>query len=491
MEEQLSQVLKTKYIKKMNKRREFLKLSSLAGAGIMSGMIFGPGRANAMNLSHLMKQPGFNMHGYAAPKLETVRIGFVGVGSRGSGTLERFARVEGVDIKAICDIVPERVHAGINAVKNYGHQPKAYSENENSWKELCNREDIDLVIISTPWDLHTPMSVYAMEHEKHVGVEVPAAKTVEECWELVETSERTRQHCMMLANSAYGDFAITTLNMAREGFFGEIIHGEGGYIHDRVSQPSRFARDKDNSNWFGYRPWRLEENATRNGNLYPTHPFGPISNVMNINYGDQMDYLVSTSSDDFTLAPKMKELAAKDKFFEQYVGKDLRGNMNVSTIRTKKGRTIMLQHDISSPRPDVRFNLISGTKAVAQAYPHPARIATDHEGWLPQEQFDALAEKYRPEISKKIGDIAKEIGGHGGVDTMLAWRMIDCLHNGIPLDMDVYDAAAWSVISPLSEWSVANRSNSIDVPDFTSGHWKTNEPGMDIALKKGGTTGLL
>lgn len=475
-----------------NKRRDFLKLSGLAGVGMISG-ILGPGQANGMNMNPFpqTRQQRFNMHGYAAPKLETVRVGFIGVGSRGSGTLERFARVEGVDIKAVSDIVTERVSAGIGSVESYGHGPEAYSDSEDSWKKLCDREDIDLVIISTPWDLHTPMAVYAMEQGKHVGVEVPAAKTIDECWELVETSERTRKHCMMLANSAYGDFEITTLNMAREGFFGEIIHGEGGYIHDRVSQPDRWARDPENNNWFGFRPWRLDENATRNGNLYPTHQLGPISHIMNINYGDQMDYLVSTSSDDFTMGPKMKEIAAQDEYFEQYVGKNFRGNMNISTIRTKKGRTIMLQHDISSPRPNVRFNLISGTKAVAQHYPLPARIATSHEGWLSQKEFDSLTEKYRPEISKKVGDIAKEIGGHGGVDTMLAWRFIDCLHNGIPLDMDVYDAAAWSCISPLSEWSVANRSNSIDVPDFTSGHWKTNKPGMDISLEKGGTTGLI
>jgi len=476
---------------KNNKRRDFIKLSGLAGAGILSGMMLGPIEAMGVGKNSKTYNQRFNMHGYAAPKLETVRIGFIGVGSRGSGTLERFARVEGVDIKAVSDIVPKRVKDGIDSVKSYGHKPVAYSDSQDSWKELCDRNDIDLVVISTPWDLHTPMALYAMEQGKHVGVEVPAAKTVEECWELVETSERTKKHCMMLANSDYGDFAITTLNMSREGFFGEIIHGEGAYIHDRVSNPNRWTRNENNDNWFSYRPWRLDENVNRNGNLYPTHPFGPISHIMNINCGDQMDYLVSTSSDDFTMGPMMKEIASKDDYFEKYVGKNFRGNMNVTTIRTKKGRTIMLQHDISSPRPNVRFNIISGTKGVAQAYPNPPRIATSHDGWLSQEEFDVLAEQYKPEISKRVGDIAKEIGGHGGVDTMMAWRLIDCLRNGIPLDMDVYDAAASSCISPLSEWSVANRSNSIDVPDFTSGQWKTNKPGMDISLEKGGTTKLI
>ena len=472
---------------KKNNRREFLKLSALACAG----MVIGPRQAVSKNPFPQTNFQRFNMHGYAAPKLETVRVGFIGIGHRGSGALKRFARVEGVNIMAVCDIVPERVSAGINSIKKFGHEPKAYSGSEDSWKRLCEKEDIDLVIISTPWDLHTPQAVYAMEQGKHAATEVPAAQTMDECWQLVETSERTRKHCMMLANSAYGDFQILTLNMARQGFFGEVIHGEGAYIHDRVSQPGRWIRDKNNNNWFSYRPWRLDENASRNGNLYPTHGLGSVCQVMDLNYGDQMDYLVSTSSNDFTMGPKMKELAAQDEYFEPYVGKDFRGNMNVTTIRTKKGRTIMVQHDISTPRPNVRFNLISGTKAIAQQYPYPARIATSHEGWLSQEEYNSLAEKYRPEISKRVGDLAKDIGGHGGVDTLLAWRLIDSLRNGIPLDMDVYDAALWSCITPLSEWSVANRSNSIDVPDFTSGAWKTNKPGMDISLEKGGTTKLI
>ena len=211
---------------------------------------------------------------------------------------------------------------------------------------------------------------------------------------------------------------------------------------------------------------------------------------MDLNHGDQMDYLVSVSSNDFTMSEKMKKLAAKDNFYQTYVGKDFRGNMNVSTIRTHNGRTIMVQHDISSPRPNVRFNMISGTKATAQQYPNPA-IATSHEDWLTEKEFKKLEESYKPEILKRIGKLANQIGGHGGIDTLVLWRLIDCLRNGLPLDMDVYDAALWSSIAPLSEWSVANRSNSIDVPDFTSGAWKTNKPGMDISLKKGGNTKLI
>lgn len=469
-----------------NNRREFLKHASLAGTSV----ILGTGQATSMNAEPQLHRQRFNMHGYAAPPLETVRIGFIGIGSRGLGTVQRLARIQGVDIKALCDVVPERVNEAINSIKK-SHTPESYTNGEEAWKKLCDRQDIDLVVISTPWKLHTPMAVYAMKQGKHAASEVPAATTVEECWQLVETSEQTRRHCMMLANSAYGDFQILTLNMARQGFFGEIIHGEGAYIHDRVSDPDRWVRDKDSNNWFGYRPWRLDENANRNGNLYPTHGLGTICQVMDLNFGDQMDYMVSVSSNDFTMADRMKELASMDDYFEPYAEKDFRGNMNTSTIRTKNGRTIMLQHDISSPRPNVRFNLISGTKAIAQQYPLPARIATSHEGWLPEKEFKALEEKYKPAISKRVGEMAKQIGGHGGVDTLLVWRLVDCLRNGIPLDMDVYDAALWSVIAPLSEQSVANRSNSVDVPDFTNGAWETNKRGMDINLQQGGNTKLV
>ena len=467
-------------------RKKFLTLTGMAGVGMMTGKVHAD-TGSPFQQTHNQK---FNMHGYAAPKLETVRVGFIGIGSRGSGTVERLARIEGVDIKALCDVVPERVSAAIDSIKDYSFNPDSYSGGEDAWKKMCDREDIDLIIISTPWHLHTPMAVYAMEQGKHAATEVPSATTIEECWQLVETSERTRKHCMMLSNSCYGDFELTTLNMARQGFFGEIVHGEGAYIHDRVSDPNRWARDKNNNNWFAYRPWRLDENSNRNGNLYPTHGLGTICQVMDLNHGDQMDYLVSVSSNDFTMSDKMKELAEKDDFYQAYVGKNFRGNMNVSTIRTHNGRTIMVQHDISSPRPNVRFNMISGTKATAQQYPNPA-IATSHDDWLSEKEFKSLEESYKPEILKRIGKLAKQVGGHGGIDTLVLWRLIDCLRNGLPLDMDVYDAALWSSIAPLSEWSVANRSNSIDVPDFTSGAWKTNKPGMDISLTKGGTTKLI
>jgi hypothetical protein len=473
-------------------RKNFLKVAGLATAG----MIVKQGKAGneaPFVKNHIQK---FNMHGFAAPKLDKVRTGFIGIGSRGSGTVVRLASIEGVEVKALCDIVPERVEASIKNLKDEfpGHTPTSYSDNAESWKKVCEREDIDLICITTPWNLHAPIAVYAMEHGKHVYTELPVGVTLEECWQVVETSEKTRKHCFMGCGSCHGGTAAVVLNMVRQGFFGEIIHGEGHYIHDRVSKNTQWERDKDNNNWFGFRPWRLQENVNRNGNLYPAHGLAPVSQMMDINYGDKMDYLVSISSNDFSINNKMKEIAAMDDYFKPYTGLDFRGNMNTTIIRTHKGRTIMLQHDISSPRPGHRFELISGNKGIYKAL--PGRIATSHDGWLPQEEYDSLIEQYTPEITrrfnKKRRQAAKSHGSRGYERvSALDWRLIDCLRNGLPLEMDVYDAALWSSITPLSEWSVARQGASVKIPDFTAGAWKTNARGMDIDIKQGGTTNII
>ncbi len=420
----------------------------------------------------------FNMSGYAAPRLEVVRVGVIGIGNRGMGAVERLNKLEGVEIKALCDLRAEKVEEAKKRISASGHRPETYSGSPEIWKKLAERSDLDLVYILTPWAYHTPMAVFSMNHGKHVCVEVPAAKTIEECWQLVETSERTRKHCMMVENCCYDFTELLTLNMARQGFFGEIVHCEGAYIHNL--QELVFSK-----NHF-YQMWELDEMWKRKGNLYPTHGLGPICQVLNINRGDQMDYLTSMSTNDFVLGSMAKDLAAKDDFYKPYAGKSFNGNMNNSTIRTKKGKTILVQYDVSSPRPYSRIQLVSGTKGIALKYPEPARYSTGHE-WMSEKEYQALEEKYMPPIVKKMGEVAKKVGGHGGMDFLMDWRTIDCLRNGLPLDQDVYDAALWSSVGPLSAWSIANRSNSIDVPDFTRGSWQKNRP-VDISMDKGGTT---
>jgi hypothetical protein len=465
-----------------NTRRDFLKWTTLGSVGLAGGSLM-PGCASATN-SQRSHQQRFNMSGYAAPKIEKVRIGIIGLGNRGPSHLETMRHIEGVEIRALCDLLPERAAAAKKKLDGTIHSPILYSGNKDEWMKLCEQEDVDLVIITTPYYMHANMAVYAMEQGKHAASEVPAAATIEECWKLVETAERTRRHCMMLENYAYGFFQVLTLNMARKGFFGEIVHGECAY------NTSKMANNFSKNNYWDM--WWLKLYASKKGNIYPTHGLGSVCQIMNINRGDRFDYLVSMESNDFMMRAREIELAAKDDFFKPFADKNYRGNINTSIIRTVKGRTIMVQHDATSPRgPHTTIHGITGTKGLALEYPLPPRISKDLSGWVPQEEFDAIAREYTPTIITRMNEFTKLMGGHGGGDLLECWRLIDCLHNGLPLDQDVYDAAAWSSIGPLSEWSVLNRSNSIDVPDFTAGSWKQNLPNMDINLTQGGTTKVL
>jgi predicted dehydrogenase len=457
-------------------RRSFLRNIALGSGAVATGI---PTSSYANSMS--TQAAPFNMCGFAAPKLPVVRIGVVGLGQRGPGAVDRLSYIEGVEIKALCDKYPDRVDKAQNILTKKG-LPKAKSySGEEGWKALCESNDIDLVYVTTPWHLHTPISVYAMKNGKHAASEVPAAKTVDECWELVETSEKTKKHMMMLENCCYDFFELLTLNMARNGAFGEILHAEGAYNHDLTKD---YLFDKN-----GYADmWRLKENMTRNGSLYPTHGLGPIAQCMNINRGDKFDYLTSMSTNDFTMGKMANELAAKDDFFKEYANKNYRGNMNNTIIKTSFGKTLLVQHDVSTIRPYSRIHLVSGTKGIAQKYPSPEKIALGHS-WLKPEEMKELQNKYTLPIVKHIGEIAKNVGGHGGMDFIMDWRLIDCLRNGLPLDQDVYDAAAWSVVGPLSEASLKKRSSSVDVPDFTRGAWKTNKP-HDMTLDGGGNTNV-
>lgn len=466
-------------------RRSFLRRISIGGGMIAAGL---PSFANSFaatdeeierSLQIELGKQRFNMSGYGAPKLNVVRIGVVGLGMRGSGAVERLSYIDGVEITALCDKYPDRVTAAQKTLAKMGRPKAKEYSGEEGWKALCESNDVDLVYTPTPWDLHTPVALHAMKNDKHVATEVNTGLTIDDCWAVVETSEKTKKHCMMLENCCYDFFELLTLNMARAGAFGEIVHGEGAYIHD-LSKDYLF-----NKNSYADM-WRLKENYEHNGNLYPTHGLGPIAQCMNINRGDKMDHLVSMSTNDFSLNNIAKEMSATDPFFSEYVDKPYRGNMNTTIIRTHKGKTIMLQHDVSTPRPYSRIHLLSGTKAVAQKYPGPERIAFGHS-WIKKEALDDLYKKYNPAIVAHIGEIAKEVGGHGGMDFIMDWRLIDCLRNGLPLDQDVYDAASWSSIFALSGRSVAKKSKTVDIPDFTRGAWQTNKP-VDLTLNGGATT---
>lgn len=479
-------------------RRNFLKTATAAGAGAFAGgFITGctTPKEPESNLEHIIEAvrkshtQSFNMSGYAAPPLPLVRVGFVGLGDRGSGAVQRLSYIEGVDIRALGDLRQAAVDGSQRYLARIG-RPAAqeFAGDEEIWKKLVASPDLDLIYICTPWILHTPMALYAMEQGKHVACEVPLCRTIDEAWQLVETSERTRKHCMMLENCCYDFFELLTLNMARQGMFGDIVHGEGAYIHNLVGMNFKKPEDERQSDGAYTGMWRLKENAERNGNLYPTHGLGPICEIMGINRGDRMEYLTSMSTNDFVMGTSANELAAGDEFFLPFANREYRGNMNSTLVRTNLGRTILIQHDISSVRPYSRLHVVSGTSGAAMKYPAP-RIAMGHN-WLRDNEFNEISEKFTPEIVRRVGEMARKVGGHGGMDFIMDWRMIDCLRNGLPLDQDVYDGALWSSIAPLSEWSVANRSQSIDVPDFTCGSWKENKP-HDINLETGGTTKVL
>jgi hypothetical protein len=472
-------------------RREFIKLAGVAGTGMMTTAMMPKSKdiqkKSTDSFKHTKKAAEqnhkqlFNMCGYAAPGLDLVRIGLIGIGSRGLSAVRRLRLIEGVEIRAVCDLYQDRIDLAQQSLQEAGLPlAKGYAGNAEIWQDLVQRDDLDLVYICTPRGKHAKMALLAMETGKHAATEMPAMSTLEEGWQLVETSEKTKKHCMMLENCCYDFFELLILNMVRQGLFGEIIHVEGGYIHNQLEM--NFKKNLTTG------MWRLRESQHRNANLYPTHGLGPLCQVLNINRGDRMMYMTSTASDDFMMGKKAAELAKQDDWYKEFDTSSYRGNMNVSVIRTEKGKTIMLQYDITSPRPYSRIQLVSGTKGVSLKYPEPPRMALGDE-WLSEEKMKEVWEKYTPEIVKRVGDMAKKVGGHGGMDFLMDWRLIDCLRNGLPLEQDVYDAAAWSSIVPLSEWSVANGSAPIQVPDFTCGSYKTNAP-LDVAILKGGHTGM-
>jgi len=394
--------------------------------------------------------------------IDTVRIAVIGLGNRGSEAINRLSYISTAKIVAICDVNKDYIRRAQDTIQARGHSKASEYSGANDWKEICKRSDIDLVYVCTHWELHTPIALLAMKSGKHVAVEVPAALTIDECWALVNTSEITRKHCMMLENCNYDFFEMATLNMAQKGLFGEIMHGEGAYIQD--------LRELNFSPTYYWNMWRLEEHKKNNGNLYPTHGLGPIAHAMNIHRGDKMDFLVSVSTNQvgMTEYAKSKFGVNSPEAKTNYVN----GDMSTTIIRTSRGKSILIQHDVTSPRPYSRLHTLSGTKGFAQKYPVEglAFSPASHE-FLSPEARDKILLEYEHPIVTEIGKMAKKVGGHGGMDFIMDYRLIYCLNHGLPLDQDVYDAAEWSSIVHLSRISVENNSASVQIPDFTRGAW--------------------
>lgn len=408
--------------------------------------------------------------GLTCEPIETVRIGFIGLGARGTEAIRRFTYQKGIQVKALCDLNQFRVDSCQNMLSR-ANMPEAttYYGSEDVWKQVCERDDIDLIYIATDWIHHAPMMIYAMEHGKHVACEVPAAMTLDEIWKVIDTAERTRKHCMMLENCVYDFFEITTLNMAQQGLFGNITHVKGAYNHCLYDIWPDYNAD-----------WRMQYNMAHRGDVYPTHGMGPACQLLDIHRGDRMKYLVAMDSDPVSLPDYL------DKHGRTEDAKNFQnGEVTLTLIRTEKGKTIQIEHNVASPRPYSRLYQLSGTQGFADKYPMegyalesknlPETITsgqtfTAHE-YMPEAAKSRLKEQYKDPIIKDMEERAKEVGGHGGMDFIMDSRLIYCLHNGLPLDMDVYDLAEWCSLIPLTKLSIENGSVPVEVPDFTRGAW--------------------
>jgi hypothetical protein len=428
-------------------RRDLLKMASAAAVGA--------------SLAEPAPAAGASVAGMRFEPRETVRLGFIGIGARGSFLITNFGVIPSVRVTALCDVVEQKTATARAALVQQGKpEPAVYHSSERAFDELVKRDDIDLVIIATPWIWHVPMAVAAMKAGKHAAVEVPAARTLKECWDLVNTSEATRRHCVLLENCCYGANEMMALNMVRASLFGEITHGACAYNHDL--RAVLFSKESEGL-------WRRRENELRNGNLYPTHGLGPVARYMDVNHGDKFDYLVSMSSPSLSLQAYRRDNLPPDDPRQKETYRN--GDLNVSLIKTTRGRVITVEHNVASPQPYDRINLIAGTKGIFRDY--PPRIYVDGTGKDEFQPLDSYKEKYEHPYWRKVGDIARQIGGHGGMDFVMAYRLIECMREGLAPDIDVYDAASWSVVGPLSEESVARGSAPVRFPDFTRGGWRT------------------
>ncbi len=447
-------------------RRHFLQTVSAATAAILA-------RPDAARAAAPAVRRGRSVAGLRAPRLEVVRCGLIGIGSRGTGTLRELLVLEGCDVRALCDNHAPSLAKGVAAVARAKRPAAAaFGGSDEAYKRMLARDDIDAVFICTPWRWHVPMAVAAMQAGKHAFIEVPAAITMEGCWELVDAAEETQRHCMMLENVCYGREELMVLRMCREGVFGELGHGEASYLHDLRAQMKQVEH--------GSGSWRVREHELRNGNLYPTHGLGPVAQYMGINRGDRFDRLVSFSSPTLSTS----DYAARN-FPAGHPRRKTRyicGDTNTSVVKTARGRTILVQHDTMSPRPYSRHNVIQGTRGIFAGYPNriyvEGRSPANHQ-W--ETDLTKWYEEFDHPLWRKIAAIAAQLpkentSGHGGMDFVMRWRIVQCLREGLPLDQDVYDAAAWSAVGPASEFSVAQGGAPIEIPDFTRGAWERTPP---------------
>lgn len=448
-------------------RRQFLKTGLSAGLGMVAGssLLSGCSGTSSRRLA------GSMMDWNPASK-DLIKVACVGIGNQGSGHFRNMLRIEGCQVTAVCDIRPDRVKwAQAEAVKAGFPEPKGYSKGDYDYERMCEQEDLDLVYNSAPWRWHTPICLAAMNNGIHAASEVNIALSIEDCWKLVKTSEKTQKHCVMQENCCYDSTEMVVLNMVQQGLFGEVMHGECGYLHDLRGlkvHPTVYQG-----------LWRLHQSIERNGNLYPTHGIGPMAWCMDINRGDAFDTLVSMTTksiglNEFTDKKIADAKTEKDKaFYTQWKDQVYAlGDVNITLIKTKKGKTIICKHDTNLPRPYSRDFLVQGSKGLMRKYPsekiHLEGKSKGH-GWEDMAKYKA---EYEHPVWKATKERAKG-AGHGGMDYIEDYRLVTALRRGICPDIDVYDSVAWSAIIPLSEKSIAKGNVPVKFPDFTNGKWQT------------------
>ena len=413
----------------------------------------------------------------ALPKMEVVRVGFVGLGMRGPGAVERFTHIPGTQIVALCDYEQKRAERCQKYLKAASLPKAAIYYGETGYEELCKRDDIDLVYVAADWLHHFLVAKCALENGKNVAIEVPSAMNLKECWELINLSESKRLHCMILENCCYDWFEMNALNMAQHGVFGEVVRAQGAYIHNLEPFWDYYWKNGENDKL----GWRLDYNMRHRGDVYATHGLGPVAQCLDIHRGDRFTTLVAMDTKSVVGKSLVEERA------DSTCNSFRNGDHTTTLMRTANGKVVEIQHNVMTPQPYNRLFQLTGTKGFANKYPiegyaldaaqmkasgvQPKVDDLNSHGFMPEADRKALEEKYQHPILKKYGEMAKEVGGHGGMDFIMDARMVYCLQNGLPLDMDVYDLAEWCCLAELGELSMDNGCAAVAFPDFTRGEW--------------------
>ena len=471
-----------------------MNLKRFFGAALVAVMALAGTMVNAQSLSPSTKwhwdkgtivvdtpeRPAGQEHvlNLAVAPIKTVRVAFVGLGMRGPWAVMRFAHIPGVEIVALCDYEYARAEACQKYLRDKGLIPADIYYGEKGYEELCKRPDIDLVYVATDWNHHYPVAKCAMENGKHAAIEVPSVMNLEQCWSLIDLSEKTRLHCFILENCCYDYYEMNALNMAQQGVFGEVIRAEGAYIHALDAFWGSYWKDPADNDVDNLH-WRLKYNMENRGDLYATHGLGPVAQCMNIHRGDRFTTLIAMDTESFF----------GKEFVEGKTGKECKefrnGDHTTTLMRTARGKVVEIQHNVMTPQPYNRLFKLTGTKGYATKYPTPeyalsgdALKGTDApqmdnlnaHGFMNAQQKQALEKKYYHPILTKFGEKGREMG-HGGMDYIMDARLVYCLQNGLPLDMDVYDMAEWCCLAELGALSMDNNCAAVAFPDFTRGHW--------------------